>query len=175
MPMSTSDSAQVVGSRPARELKGRTVLGCVIAFFAIVFGVNAVLIGAAISTYGGVEARNAYQAGLAFGREIAAAEAQDALHWQVRATVKPGESETLVEVAAADAAGSPLAGLQATALLAHPADRRADRVMRLIEVAPGKFQARTAVVSGSWDLIVELSRDGGRMFRSKNRIFVRQG
>ena len=51
---------------------------------------NAVLIRLAVSTFGGVETENAYQAGLNFSREIAAAEVQDALHWQVKATVSRG-------------------------------------------------------------------------------------
>ncbi len=68
-------------------MTGRTVLICLVGFFAVVAGVNAVMIRAAVSTFGGVETANAYQAGLAFAREIAAAEAQDALHWQVRAKV----------------------------------------------------------------------------------------
>ena len=46
------------------------------------------MIRAAISTFGGVETGSSYQAGLAFEREIAAARAQDALHWQVKANVR---------------------------------------------------------------------------------------
>lgn len=172
--MSTNDVTAAAGRKP-RELTGRTVLICVIAFFAIVGGVNAFMVGAAISTFGGLETRNSYQAGLAFAQELAAVEAQDALHWRVAAKVSANASETIVELTAADATGRPLVGLQATARLAHPTDGRADHVISLAEIAPGKFQGRTAVVVGSWALIVELSRDGSRMFRSTNRVFVRGG
>ena len=54
------------------------VLICLVAFFAVVAGVNGIMIRAAVSTFGGVETGNAYQAGLAFAQEIAAVEAQDA-------------------------------------------------------------------------------------------------
>ena len=138
--------------RRPRELTGRTVLMCLIGFFAVVAGVNAIMIRAAVSTFGGVETANAYQAGLAFGRDIGA---------------------TLVEVIATDAAGRPLAGLRATALLAHPTNGRGDHIIPLDENAPGTFLGRTTSVTGQWSLVIELSRDGSRMFRSKNRVFLR--
>ena len=58
------------------RLTGRMVLACLVAFFAIVFGVNAIMIRAAMSTFGGVETQNAYQAGLAFNHQQADALAQ---------------------------------------------------------------------------------------------------
>ena len=58
-----------------------------VAFFAAVAGVNAIMIWAAVSTFGGVETESSYQAGLAFAQETAAVAAQDALHWQVKAKV----------------------------------------------------------------------------------------
>ena len=81
------DSAATGRTQATRQVTGRMVLVCLVAFFAVVAGVNAIMIRAAVSTFGGVETESAYQAGLAFAREIAAVEAQDALHWQVRAKV----------------------------------------------------------------------------------------
>ena len=80
---------------------------------------------------------------------------------------------TLVEVAASDAAERPLAGLQATARLLHPTDTRADQLVVLTEQSAGQFQGRSAPLVGQWMLVVELSRDGARLFRSKNRVFLR--
>src|SRR5262245_54035514 len=161
-----------LASRP-REVTGRMVLVSLVAFFAVVAGVNAVMIRFAVSTFGGVETQNSYQAGLAFGRELAAVKAQDALHWQVRGRASAADDATLVEVSAQDAADRPLAGLQASARLAHPTDRRLDHVVPLFEVGAGKFQGKTAPVAGQWMLVIELSREGERQFRSTNRMFVR--
>jgi nitrogen fixation protein FixH len=172
MTMPTHVSSSTEGRRP-RELTGRAVLVCLVAFFAVVGAVNAVMIRAAVSTFGGVETANSYQAGLAFAREIAAVEAQDALHWQVGARIFADAGATAVEVAVADAAGRPLTGLQATALLTHPADRRADHALQLREEASGRFRGRTPTLIGQWVLVIELWRDGSRVFRSKNRVFVR--
>jgi nitrogen fixation protein FixH len=149
------------------------VLVCLVAFFAAVAGVNAVMISAAVSTFGGVETASAYQAGLAFARETAAVAAQDALHWQVNAKVSAAADATLVEAVATDAEGRPLMGLQASARLAHPSDSRADHVVQLHETAPGRFRGTTAPAVGQWALEIELSREGARMFRSRNRIFLR--
>jgi nitrogen fixation protein FixH len=156
-----------------KELTGRTVLLCLIVFFAVVGAVNAVMIRAAVSTFGGVETANSYQAGLAFAREIAAVEAQDALHWQVRASVATDGDDTLIDIVARDENGQPLTGLAASALLAHPTDRRADHEVALTERSAGRYQGRTGKVAGQWSLVTELSRNDQRMFRSRNRVFLR--
>ena len=56
-----------------RPLTGRTVLICLIAFFAVISIVNGIMIRAAISTFGGVETGSAFQAGQAFKHDIEAA------------------------------------------------------------------------------------------------------
>ena len=160
-------------NRPPREVTGRIVLICLLAFFGLVAAMNAVLIRLAVSTFGGVETENAYQAGLNFAREIAAAETQDALHWQVKATVSAGPETTVVELVARDAEGRPLAGLDANALLVHPTDRRGDIVVPLNERTAGMFQGQVAAAHGNWTLVIDLLRDGTRVFRSRNRVFLR--
>jgi len=149
------------------------VLVGLVAFFAAVAGVNAVMIWAAVSTFGGVETESSYQAGLAFAQETAAVAAQDALHWQVKAKVSGAAGATLVEVVAADAADRPVSGMQAVARLVHPNDRRADHLVVLNEGAPGQFRGHSGPLVGQWALVIELSREGTRIFRSKNRIFLR--
>jgi len=157
--------------RTPRVVTGRTVLVCLLAFFAVVAGVNGVMIRAAVSTFGGVETESSYKAGLAFAREAAEAREQDALHWRVDAKLLElahGEKRLLVE--ARDAAGRPLHGLSAFARLVHPVNRQADRVVALQETQAGQFGGTADAPAGQWDLILELSRDGSRVFRSRNRI-----
>ncbi|TMJ02027.1 MAG: FixH family protein [Alphaproteobacteria bacterium] len=159
-------------NKAPRLVTGRTVLLCLIGFFAVVFAVNGIMIRAAVSTFGGVETSSSYQAGLAFSREAAAAHAQDALHWRVTAQVRPARDATLVEIEARDSAGRPLAGLTATAHLVHPNDRRADREVSLSEGATGQFRGSAGALVGQRDIIIELSRDGERLFRSRNRVVL---
>jgi nitrogen fixation protein FixH len=160
-------------NRSPREVTGRTVLFCLLAFFGLIAAMNAVLIRLAVSTFGGVETENAYQAGLNFSREIAAADAQDALHWQVKATVSVDPETTVVELVARDADGRPLAGLDANARLVHPTDRRGDIVVPLDERTAGMFRGQVAAAHGTWTLVIDLLRDGNRVFRSRNRVYLR--
>ena len=52
------------GEARPRELTGRMVLIWLVAFFAVVAAVNAIMIDAAISTFAGLESDSPYQAGL---------------------------------------------------------------------------------------------------------------
>jgi nitrogen fixation protein FixH len=157
---------------PPRPLTGRAVLLCLLGFFGVVALANAIMIRAAVSTFGGVETSSSYQAGLAFEREVASAQAQDALHWLVKAKVRPATDALVVEIDARDAAGRPLAGLDASMVLHHPTDRRADQTVALAEDTTGHFRGATALISGQRDVLIELSRGGERMFRSQSRVFL---
>jgi nitrogen fixation protein FixH len=160
-------------TRP-RELTGRMVLSCLVAFFGLVAAVNAIMATAAISTLSGLDADSPYEAGLAFDAEIAASRAQQALHWQVDAKVdRTEEGRILVEITARDVDGTPLPGLSATASLAHPTDRRLDRDLAVTQDGPGHFHGVTGAALGQWDVVIDLSRDGVRQFRSRNRVILR--
>jgi nitrogen fixation protein FixH len=155
-----------------RPLTGRTVLICLIAFFAVISIVNGIMIRAAITTFGGVETGSPYQAGRAFKHETDAARAQDWRHWQVKASLRPAAGKTLIDIDARDAAGRPLIGLAATAQLHHPTSRRADQTVTLSEGPSGHFAGTADPVAGQWDVLIELSRDGERVFRSRNRVVL---
>lgn len=167
----------LVSRQPAparRPLTGRTVALALVAFFAVVVAVNVVMVRAAISTFGGVETRSSYRAGLAFGREVAAAQAQEARGWTVEAKLSPGrDGGTGLEVRARDAAGAALTGLALEARLAHPADDRRDHRLALAEVGPGLYRGATEAPPGAWDLVMELKRRDERLFRSKSRVTLR--
>ena len=169
----STHSGKEPGRRP-RELTGRTVLLCLVAFFAVVASVNAVMMTAAVTTFSGVETKNAYQAGVTFAREEAAAEAQESRHWRINSSLRhEANGLTQVELSAQDRAGLPLAGLEAAVSLLHPNDRRLDRPVTMRANAPGRFRGAVTFSPGQWDLVIELSRDGERLFRSKERIILR--
>jgi nitrogen fixation protein FixH len=153
------------------RLTGRMVLAGLVAFFAVVVGVNGLMTYAAISTFGGVETESSYRAGLAFANEMASAHAQDARHWNVTAKAALNGDVT-VEVMARDAAGRPVPNLAAAAQLVHPTDRRGDVIVPLSGSGAGMFRGETAATAGQWDLVIELSRAGERLFRSKNRVWL---
>ena len=163
------------GARPQRrELTGRTVLFCLVAFFAVVATVNAVMMAFAVTTFGGVETKSSYQAGVLFAREEAAAEAQQSRHWRVSASLQRVDGgSTQIELTAQDAENRPLAGLEANIALIHPTDRRLDRPVTMYADGGGRFLGAAAPAAGQWDLVIELSRDGERLFRSRGRVILR--
>jgi nitrogen fixation protein FixH len=72
------------------------VLSLMVAFFAVVIGVNAFMAHAAMSTFGGVETESSYRAGQMFERDVAQAKVQDDQHWQVQAKVTPAADGSAV-------------------------------------------------------------------------------
>ena len=161
-------------TRAPRPITGRMVLVWLVAFFGIVFAVNGVLIHQALSTLTGVDTDSAYQAGRRFEQEVAMAKAQEARHWQIDAKVTPAsDGGSRIDIVARDAAGRPLSGLALSATFERPTDRRLDRDVAVAEDEPGHFHGNAAIAAGQWDLILELTRQGEQMFRSRNRIVLK--
>jgi nitrogen fixation protein FixH len=154
-----------------RELTGRTVLICLIGFFGVVAAVNAVMIRAATSTFAGVEVDSSYQAGLRFQHELEAVRAQDARHWSVTARLaRRADGAAELTLSVRDRNGAPLPGLEAVARLEHPTDARHDHAIAMQPTGPGAFAGATPAEPAQWDLLIELSRDGRTLFRSKSRV-----
>ena len=161
-------------SKQPRELTGRMVLGMVLAFFTVIIGVNGYMALKAVSTFGGVDTESSYRAGKMFERDVALARAQDQRHWQVEAKVTPiTGGDAIFDIVARDASGAALTGLTAVAQLERPADRRLDRIVAVSEGMPGRFHGSATIPAGQWDLVIDLQREGERVFRSKNRIVLR--
>lgn len=151
------------------ELKGHHVLLIFIGFFVSIAAVNAVMIYAAIATFGGVDKQNAYKVGLVFGRELAEAGEQDARAWQVAGHIHARTNEMRIVVTVKDSSGRPLPGLELDARLGHPVNARLDRSVSFIETGVGTYQAITTPVHGTWDIDLQIRDQSRRMFRSVNR------
>jgi len=158
----------------ARPITGRFVLITTIAFFAVVIGVNVIMMRLAITTLPGTEVDSAYSASLAYQGEIVAARQQNERSWQVEAhVVRQPDGGALLAIEAHDHAGAPLAGLNFLARLERPTDRRADHAIDMTEAGHGSYSGSTSgVAAGQWDLVIEGDADGHRMFLSKNRILL---
>jgi len=74
---------------------------------------------------------------------------------------------------ARDEAGHVLTGMAASASFERPTDRGLDRKFALAEDSPGQFHGRTDLIPGQWDLVIEISRQGQQLFRSKNRVVLK--
>lgn len=154
---------------PGRPITGRTVLACFLGFFGIVFAANFFLVRAAVTSFGGVETESSYKAGLAFRQDSEAAAAQAKLHWQIDAHIEP----TRLVVNGRDGNGHALSGVDLTVELHHPTNRKLDMVLAPNEVAEGLWNARGDIPPGQWELVIDFSRNGERVYRSMNRVFVK--
>jgi nitrogen fixation protein FixH len=158
----------------ARPITGRFVLIAVVSFFAVVIGVNMVMMRLAIATLPGTEVDSAYSASLAYQKEIQAAHRQNKRDWKVDAHLErqpDGTARLGVDARAQD--GAPLAGLSVFGRLERPTDRRADQVFGMTESGGGSYRgAAQGVAAGQWDLVIEADRDGERLFLSRNRVVL---
>ena len=158
----------------AKPLSGRTVLICLLAFFGVVIGANLIMTKFAMDTLPGTEVDSAYRASLAFNSDIAAARAQEQRGWRVSAHVeRKADGVAFVAVEARDRNGAPLSGIDFTARLARPTDKRADRIVVLNNRGAGAFRGAAAGVDpGQWDLVIEAEGAAGRLFLSTTRILL---
>ncbi|TAK47679.1 MAG: nitrogen fixation protein FixH [Xanthobacteraceae bacterium] len=171
--MPTPSPSGSPSSKPPRPVSGRMVLVTLLAFFGVVFAVNAYMAYAAIHTFGGVETDSAYKVGLAYDSEIAAAEAQQGRAWQVEAALSGNDAGRALQVSVRGGGGAPEAGLAAHVKLIHPGNRQLDIAVPLTEVSPGVLRGVYAAPAGQRELVIELFRGGARMFRSQNRVSLK--
>jgi nitrogen fixation protein FixH len=158
-------------SNASAELTGRKVLLLLVGFFTFIATVDAILVKAATSTFGGLETTSAYRVGLAFNRELDAAATQDQRRWSADGRLHRTDAGTLeFEMDLRDFADVPVSGVQFEARLEHPADRRLDRAFEMREVAPGRFKGSAHVARGVWTLVIAVSRGSEKLFRSTTRI-----
>jgi len=147
-------------------LTGGKVLSILVGFFGVVFGANFLMAYDAMSTFRGEAANHAYEAGLKYNSEIAAAAAQNERGWKVDVTMTDGFLATF-----RDADGHAVEGLAVSGVFAAPADTKRDRAFALVETSPGVY-AGAAAPAGVWDLQISAKRDNRTIFQSASRIFL---
>ena len=155
-----------------RPVTGRTVLFSLLGFFGAVMVVNAFMIQAAVSTFGGVDTPSSYKAGLAFEKEAEAAAAQRALGWTVDGQFKSDGDRRVLTVHLADGDGDPVNDVTLATLLVHPVDSRRDMPIVAERVGSGIFFGSVSAPGGQWRLDVRVLRDGTEIFRSRNRVIL---
>jgi nitrogen fixation protein FixH len=158
----------------AKPLTGTKVFLMLVAFFALVIGVNVTMMRLAIATLPGTDVDSPYAAGLTYDREISAAQDQAARNWQISAHIeRRADGAATLQVDARDAKGQPVSGLRFSGRLERPIDKRADLAVELSEAGIGVYRGNTtAVAPGQWDLVIEGEARGTRVFMSRNRIIL---
>lgn len=157
-----------------KPITGRMVFIMMVAFFAVVIGVNLVMVRLAIQTLPGTEVESAYSASLAYQKQIATAQAQRARDWKVDAHVeRSGQGGATLRVEAKDNQGRPMSGLTFQGRFERPTDRRADQPVAFAEIGSGIYRGNTdSIAAGQWDLVLEGVARGERLFLSRNRVVL---
>lgn len=157
-----------------RRLTGRTVFFILVAFFGVIVAVNAMMLSLALDTMPGLTTASSYQASQRFNRDLAAARERDARGWAVEARAdRDPAGVAAVTVSVREPEGALVERIAVSARLEHPARRTLDRPLDITRTGTGLYAGTAAdVAPGAHDLVVEISRAGVLLFRSRNRIML---
>jgi nitrogen fixation protein FixH len=140
-----------------------------VAAMGLVVAVNGVMITLAVRTFTGLAVSDPYEEGLAYNRVLEAQTRQDQLGWRLALRQEAGGVLTL---AAQDAEGRPLEGLQVQARLVRPVEPLPDMPLSFAPASDGRYRATLpAPRAGQWDVQLDAHRAADR-FHLKQRIFV---
>lgn len=152
-----------------------------VAGFGVVFVVNGLLTYFATTTFNGLETSGAYEKGLAYNDEIAAAEAQAALGWTASFTAEGGPAPapgvslrpTQLALTMSDRDGRPVTGLSVTVTIRRPTVATMDVTVTLPATDAGTYGGTVVLPqAGQWEVRV-IARRGDDVYRLRDRIFVR--
>lgn len=152
-------------AKPPFAVKGWHVAAGVVAFFALVVGVDAGFLVMAYRTHPGQVAPRPYEAGLIYNAELQRQRVQDALGWRAGAEARANGLDVLMQ----DRDGRPLTGLKVSATLQRPATEQGRTEVVLKEAAPGQYGADRAL-SGAWDVRIDAVDGAGRAFVAERRL-----
>lgn len=144
------------------KFTGRHMAAILIAFFAVVAGVNLLLARLASSTFGGVVVANSYVASQNYNRWLDAAARERSLGWQAAAQ-RRADGRLAVALT-----GSP-EGVVLTAIARHPLGRMADMRLAFARDMAGTFVSNEPLPAGRWRLRIE-ARAAGRLWRSEQDV-----
>jgi len=128
---------------------GKHITVIIVAFFAVVVGVNLIMARAAIRTFGGVVVDNSYVASQNYNKWLDAAARQKALGWAVK-TARGDDGRVVVTMT-----GAPASGLTLIAQARHPLGRLPDQALTFQRQADGSFRSNEALAGGRWTLRIE--------------------
>lgn len=135
---------------------GKHITVIIVAFFAVVIGVNLIMARAAIRTFGGVVVDNSYVASQNYNKWLDEAARQKALGWSAK-TARGGDGRVVVTMA-----GAPASGLTLHAEARHPLGRRPDQMLTFQRQADGSFRSNEPLGDGRWKLRIDAEAQGQR-------------
>lgn len=160
----------------ANPLTGRRVLLAIAGFFLVIFAVNGVFLGLALSTNTGVVANEPYRKGLKYNERIAADARQAALGWTSEVLIDARDGRLVALLSDRD--GKPISGLAATVKVGRSATDREDIKANLSETMPGQYEAKLSTLSsGNYVANLEVlepnTTDQVVIYRARRRLWLK--
>ena len=156
------------------RLKGWHVLAITVGFFALVMTVDVVMAVLAVKTFSGVQTEKPYESGLAFNKEIANANAQNARHWTVTENlVRNADGFVTLKSTFKDDKGLAIGGLDITTTLKAPMDAKRDQVIVLNDRGGGLYDGTVEASAGQWDIETVAKQNNDVIYRSVNRVILK--
>ena len=155
------------------ERRSRWIPWAFVAFFGVVLAANAAMIVIAITTWPGLETRQAYQRGLAHDEALAAAAAQAALGWTVElAFEQTGARAGALRLDVADRFGNTLQDAEVQVAFVRPTHDGYDHLVEVPHHYGGRYlKDITLPLAGQWEARVHISAQGGE-YRLRERIWL---
>lgn len=125
---------------------GGKMLVTIVAFFAVIIAVNALMAWFAVHNFRGVVVDSGFVASQDFNADAARLTAQRERGWRIVAEL--AGDRPAVRLAGPD--GAPLAGLVVVARALRPENARLDVPLTLVEAAPGLYAAAETLAPGRW-------------------------
>ncbi|MEO1091906.1 MAG: FixH family protein [Pseudomonadota bacterium] len=156
------------------ERKSAWIPWVFVGFFAVVLVVNATMIYAAVTTFGGLDRPKAFARGIGYNDVLAAKRVQDELGWAVTVSHEPVDGASgRLRVDLVDGDASPLGGADVRAMLERPTNAAMDFDTWLVAAGDGSYLAELDWPAvGVWDVVVFVRRGEDR-FQTQERIVVR--
>jgi nitrogen fixation protein FixH len=148
--------------RPAAS--GRWIPWLFAGLFLVVLAVNGTMIAIAVSTFNGLETTQAYEKGLAYNDNLAAAAEQQDLGWQASLDVSSGSAgRVTLTFDLADRLGAAITGADVHADLDRPLQAGHEQTATLDEVGVGRYAATVELpLMGQWDVQLIAAARGHR-------------
>ena len=143
--------------KSVHRFTGYHATAIIVAFFAVVVGVNMVMARFALSTFGGTVVDNSYVASQKYNDWLEQARDQRAHGWTVSPVVRSGQKARL-NISGAD--GDALQDLIITAVAEHPVGRTEPFAIAFAELRPGEFESIQTIPEGRWKLKLVISQSG---------------
>lgn len=155
-----------------KELTGRHVLLMVVAFFGVIFAINAYFITAAVTSFRGEDVKGSYRQGLEYNQQLETRRAESQLGWSASYNVINTETDSPRVIVALKKKSSPLANLDISGTIRHPTDTKMDKTVSFVETKSGQYEMVEPLPSGQWQLRATAT-DGADTFNFQHDLWTK--